>query len=90
MKICCLNIPPVLYSGSCIQDNDLQRDADLGIIKINRGVGARSAFMKRLRESLSELDEKEKFPHKIFPRALEYHARCIREKIRVFKSEGKA
>ncbi len=85
-----VDVPLVLHGGSGIQVNDLQRAIGLGITKVNIGAEGRTAFMAGLRESLAELDEKEKFPHKIFPRALEYHAKRIREKMKVLKSEGKA
>ncbi len=85
-----VDVPLVLHGGSGIQDSDLQRAIGLGITKVNIGAEGRTAFMAGLRESLAELDKKEKFPHKIFPRALEYHANLIREKMRVLNSEGKA
>ncbi len=86
----CVDVPLVLHGGSGIQVGDLQRAIGLGITKVNIGAEARGAFMAGLRESLSEHDKTEKFPHKIFPLALKYHAGLIREKMRVLNSEGKA
>lgn len=86
----CVDVPLVLHGGSGIPTEDLRRAVDLGITKVNIGVEPRSAFMAGLRKALAELDEKEKFPHKIFPRALEYHAKHLQEKMIVLRSEGKA
>jgi fructose-bisphosphate aldolase class II len=85
-----LELPLVLHGGSGISSDDLGRAIDLGITKVNIGVEARSAFMTGLREALGELDENEKFPHLIFPRALDYHAELLAEKMRVLRSVGRA
>ena len=85
----CVDVPLVLHGGSGIPSKDLRRAIEIGITKVNIGAEARSAFMTGLRKSLLELDESEKFPHKIFPRALEFHAGLIREKMAVFLSNGK-
>lgn len=85
-----VDVPLVLHGGTGIPPGDLRRAVELGIAKVNIGAEARSEFMAGLRRSLSESDPSEKFPHKIFPLALEYHARLIREKMRVLLSEGKA
>ncbi len=85
-----VDVPLVLHGGSGIPSKDLRRAIEIGITKVNIGVEARSAFMTGLRKSLSELDVNEKFPHKIFPLALEFHANLIREKMIVLLSDGKA
>ena len=85
-----VDVPLVLHGGSGILSEDLQRAIDLGITKVNIGAEARSAFMAGLRKALIDLDENEKFPHKIFPRALEYHAQLIQQKMIVLRSDGKA
>ena len=85
-----VDVPLVLHGGSGIPAEDLQRAIDIGITKVNIGAEARSAYMTGLRKSLSESDENEKFPHKIFPCALEYHAKLIQEKMIILLSDGKA
>jgi fructose-bisphosphate aldolase class II len=85
-----LDAPLVLHGGSGIPPDDMGRAIDLGITKVNIGVEARSAFMKGLREALEEHGEQEQFPHRVFPRALEYHAGLIAEKMQILRSSGRA
>ena len=84
-----VDTPLVLHGGSGIPPDDLQAAIDRGITKINIGAEPRTAFMDGLRASLAELDESEKFPHRIFPRALECHAQLIEEKMVLLGSEGR-
>ena len=84
-----VDVPLVLHGGSGIPPNDLQAAIDRGITKVNIGAEPRTAFMDGLRESLAEADESEKFPHRIFPRALERHAQLIEEKMVLLGSEGR-
>ena len=84
-----VDVPLVLHGGSGIPPNDLQAAIDRGITKVNFGAEPRTAFMDGLRESLAEADESEKFPHRIFPRALERHAQLIEEKMVLLGSEGR-
>jgi fructose-bisphosphate aldolase class II len=84
-----VDVPLVLHGGSGIPPNDLQAAVQRGITKVNIGVEPRSAFIKGLRESLAEIDESEKFPHRIFPPALERHAQLIEEKMVLLGSEGR-
>jgi fructose-bisphosphate aldolase class II len=86
----CVDIPLVLHGGSGIPVDDLQRAIGYGITKVNIGAEARRAFMAGLRASLSKHDKTQVFPHKIFPLALEYHERLIKEKMRVLNSKDKA
>jgi fructose-bisphosphate aldolase class II len=82
--------PLVLHGGSGIPPGDIQRAIGIGITKVNIGAEARSAFMQGLRRSLAEAGEHEKFPHRVFPAALECHARLIEEKMALLLSRGKA
>jgi fructose-bisphosphate aldolase class II len=85
-----VKVPLVLHGGSGIPQSDIRRAVDIGITKVNIGVEPRSAFMAGLRASLLDSDKDEKFPHKIFPRALESHAKLIRERMAWLLSDGKA
>jgi fructose-bisphosphate aldolase class II len=82
--------PLVLHGGSGIPTDDIQKAIEIGITKVNIGVEPRRAFMQGLRKSLAEAGEEEKFPHKIFPPALESHARLLEEKMELLLSCGKA
>jgi fructose-bisphosphate aldolase class II len=82
--------PLVLHGGSGIPPGDIRRAIGMGITKVNIGAEARSAFMQGLRRSLAEADEHEKFPHRIFPLALESHARLVEEKMALLLSCGTA
>lgn len=84
-----VDVPLVLHGGSGIPPNDLQAAIDRGITKVNIGAEPRTAFMNGLRASLAEVDESEKFPHRIFPRALECHAQLLEEKMVLLGSEGR-
>lgn len=85
-----VGIPLVLHGGSGIPPGDIHKAIEIGITKVNIGVEPRSAFMQGLRRSLAEAGENEKFPHKIFPLALESHARLVEEKMELLLSCGKA
>jgi fructose-bisphosphate aldolase class II len=84
-----VDVPLVLHGGSGITTDDIRAAIARGITKINIGAEPRTAFMDGLRASLAELDKREKFPHRIFPPALERHARLIEEKMIVLGSEGR-
>jgi fructose-bisphosphate aldolase class II len=81
--------PLVLHGGSGIPPDDIRAAIDRGITKINIGAEPRTAFMDGLRASLAELDASEKFPHRIFPPALERHARIIEEKMILLGSKDR-
>jgi len=85
-----VNIPLVLHGGSGIPDRDLQRAIDMGITKVNIGAEGRTAFVAGLRKALSDMGENERWPHRIFPGALESHAALLRERMVCLRSDGKA
>jgi fructose-bisphosphate aldolase class II len=85
-----VDVPLVLHGGSGIPTDDLQLAIERGITKINIGAEARTAFFTGLRRALREAGEDEKFPHRIFPLALEYHGRLIAEKMALLGSSGRA
>ena len=84
-----VDTPLVLHGGTGIPDRDIQRAIKMGITKINIGAAGRIGFMNGLRESLRNLPD-EKFPHLIYPKAVEGHSRVIEDKMRLFMSTGKA
>ena len=86
----CLKVPLVLHGGTGIPDDDICHAISLGITKINIGAEGRKAFMDGLRGSLKNLPPDEKYPHKIYSAAIEAHAAVIEDKMKLFKSEGKA
>lgn len=85
-----VEVPLVLHGGSGIPDSDVKKAIELGITKVNIGAEARKAFMDGLRQSLTELAPDEKFPHIIFPKAIESLREIVEEKMRLFSSLGKA
>jgi fructose-bisphosphate aldolase class II len=85
-----VGVPLVLHGGSGIPESDILKAIALGITKVNIGAEPRSAFMEGLRLSLREHDRNEKFPHKIFPPALEAHARLIEARMTLLGSAGRA
>jgi fructose-bisphosphate aldolase class II len=80
----------VLHGGSGLPPEDVQRAIEIGITKVNIGVEPRSVFMDGLRQSLLEGDKSEKFPHLIYPRAIELHQKYLQEKMHELHSSGKA
>ena len=85
-----VDILPVLHGGSGLPPEDMQKAIEIGITKVNIGVEPRSVFMDGLRQSLSVLNKNEKFPHKIYPHAMELHVNFLQEKMNVLRSSGKA
>lgn len=84
-----VQIPIVLHGSSGVADEDLQKAIELGVRKINIDTNIREAFVKGVREVV------EKYPNEIDPRKILGPARdrmteVIREKIRIFGSNGKA
>ena len=84
-----VDVPLVLHGGSGIPEADVKKAIELGITKVNIGAEVRKAFMDGLRESLAELPE-ERFPHILFPKAIESMRGLVEEKMRLFSSVGKA
>lgn len=84
-----VKIPIVLHGSSGVADEDLQKAISLGVRKINIDTNIRQAFMKGVKEALvanpQEID-----PRKVLGPAREEMTQIIREKIRVFGSNGRA
>ena len=80
----------VLHGGSGLPPEDIQKAIEIGITKVNIGVEPRTVFMDGLRQSLLVLNKNEKFPHKIYPHAMELHMNFLQEKMDVLHSSGKA
>ncbi|MCK4751610.1 MAG: class II fructose-bisphosphate aldolase, partial [Bacteroidales bacterium] len=84
-----VDTPLVLHGGTGIPDRSIQHAIKMGITKINIGADGRIGFMSGLRKSLKDFPD-EKFPHLIYPKAVERHSGVIEEKIKLFMSDGKA
>lgn len=82
-------IPIVLHGSSGVADEDLQKAIELGVCKINIDTNIREAFTDGVREAL-ETNPTEIDPRKILGPAREKMIERVREKIRVFGSNGKA
>lgn len=84
-----VNIPLVLHGSSGVPDDAVRRAIRLGICKVNIDTNIREAFVGKMREVMadkpSEID-----PRKILGPARQATVEIIREKIRVFGSNGRA
>jgi fructose-bisphosphate aldolase class II len=80
----------VLHGGSGLPPEDVWRAIEIGITKVNIGVEPRSVFMDGLRHSLLTANKNEKFPHAIYPGAIEAHVNHLLEKMDLLHSIGKA
>lgn len=83
------DIPLVLHGGTGIPDEDFRKAINIGMSKINVGTELKQAFVNTIKESVE--DE----PEVSDPRPYMLHVRneCaqrVKNKIRVFGSEGKA
>lgn len=81
--------PIVLHGSSGVPDEAVRKAISLGVCKVNIDTNIREAFVyaasKAMQENPSEID-----PRKILSPAREAAIEIIREKIRVFGSNGKA
>jgi fructose-bisphosphate aldolase class II len=83
-----VNIPIVLHGASGISDKDIQTAISLGVRKINIDTEIRMAFVKGINGVLAENPD-EIDPRKILGRAREEMTAIVRQKIRLFGSNGK-
>ncbi|MHB8171144.1 MAG: class II fructose-1,6-bisphosphate aldolase [Thermincolia bacterium] len=84
-----VNIPIVLHGSSGVPDEAIQKAITLGVRKVNIDTNIREAFVQACREVLDK-DAAEIDPRKVLGPAREAAIEIIREKIRVFGSNGKA
>lgn len=84
-----VSIPIVLHGSSGVPDEAIQKAIKLGVRKVNIDTNIREAFVAACRQVLNN-DAKEIDPRKVLGPAREAATAVIREKIRVFGSNGKA
>lgn len=83
-----VDIPIVLHGSSGVPDKDIQKAISLGVRKVNIDTNIREAFVKGVREAIK--DPKEIDPRKLLGPARDEMTTVVREKIRIFGSNGKA
>lgn len=84
-----VKIPIVLHGSSGVADEDVKKAIELGVRKVNIDTNIRQAFMKGVKDALAEKPE-EIDPRKVLGPAREAMIEIVREKIRVFGSNGRA
>jgi len=84
-----VKIPIVLHGSSGVPDEAIQKAIQLGVRKVNIDTNIRQAFMKGVKDVLAVKPE-EIDPRKVLGPAREEMTAIVREKIRVFGSNGKA
>lgn len=84
-----LKMPIVLHGASGVPEADIRKAVSLGVNKINIDTDIRQAFAARLRELLKE-DEEVYDPRKILGPCKEAMKEVIKNKMRMFGSEGRA
>ncbi|MCL4439607.1 MAG: class II fructose-1,6-bisphosphate aldolase [Firmicutes bacterium] len=84
-----VKIPIVLHGSSGVPDESIQKAISLGVRKVNIDTNIREAFTHAMRRALDE-KPKEIDPRKILGPAREATIELIRQKIKVFGSNGKA
>lgn len=83
-----VDIPIVLHGSSGVPDEAIVRAISLGVRKVNIDTNIREAFVKGVRNAVK--DPKEIDPRKLLGPAREEMTNIVREKIRLFGSQGKA
>lgn len=84
-----INCPIVLHGSSGVPDEAIRKAITLGVRKVNIDTNIREAFVEACRQVLNK-DAKEIDPRKVLGPARDAATAVIREKIRVFGSNGKA
>ena len=82
-------IPLVLHGSSGVTNESIKRAINEGICKINVATALNIAFVKGIKEALRE-DPNEIDPRKILAKGKKELKEIVREKIRLFGSNGKA
>ncbi|MDR1193644.1 MAG: class II fructose-1,6-bisphosphate aldolase [Peptococcaceae bacterium] len=82
-------IPIVLHGSSGVPGDDLKKAIALGVRKVNIDTNIRQAFLATLREELAKQPD-EIDPRKMLGPARQAMVEVVREKIRIFGSNGKA
>ncbi len=84
-----ISTPVVLHGSSGVPDEAIREAISLGVCKVNIDTNIREAFVTAARQVLDH-NPKEIDPRKVLGPAREAATAIIREKIRVFGSNGKA
>ncbi|OXT09180.1 fructose-1,6-bisphosphate aldolase, class II [Thermoanaerobacterium thermosaccharolyticum] len=84
-----LKMPIVLHGASGVPEADIRKAVSLGVNKINIDTDIRQAFAARLRELLKE-DGEVYDPRKILGPCKEAMKEVVKNKMRMFGSEGRA
>lgn len=84
-----VNTPIVLHGSSGVPEDAIREAVSLGVCKVNIDTNIREAFVAAARQVL-EQNPKEIDPRKMLGPAREAATAIIREKIRIFGSNGKA
>lgn len=84
-----VKIPIVLHGSSGVPDEAIREAVKLGVRKVNIDTNIREAFVKGVREVISQ-NPNEIDPRKILGPAKKVMTAVIQEKIRLFGSSGKA
>lgn len=84
-----VNVPIVMHGSSGVPDDDVRKAISLGIRKVNIDTNIREAFVKGVKGVLAK-NPREIDPRKILGPAREAMTEIVREKIRIFGSNGKA
>lgn len=84
-----VDIPIVMHGSSGVPEADVKKAISLGIRKVNIDTNIREAFVKGVKEVLTK-NPQEIDPRKILGPAKEAMTEIVREKIRIFGSNGKA
>ena len=84
-----VNIPIVLHGSSGVPDEDVRKAISLGVRKVNIDTNLREAFSDGVRAALAS-NPQEIDPRKILKPAKAAMKERVKEKIRVFGSNGKA
>lgn len=82
-------VPLVLHGSSGIPGEDIRKAIELGVRKVNIDTDIREAFVDEIRRVLA-LDQEEIDPRKVLGPARMKATEVIREKIRLFGSQGQA
>ncbi len=84
-----VNVPIVMHGSSGVLDRDVQKAISLGVRKVNIDTNIREAFVKGIKEVITN-NPQEIDPRKILGPARKAMTEIVREKIRIFGSNGKA
>lgn len=84
-----VGIPIVLHGSSGVAEEDIKKAIELGVRKVNIDTNIREAFMQEVKNALAK-NPAEIDPRKVLAPAREAMTAIVREKIRIFGSNGKA